>query len=139
MITLTSNIHEALASLYAAIREMQAGGSIHDAAMRSAAEASLDEVKTRLHERGMATDGSDIGRSKTGEKVKLTKTGGLKNELAVIGSAGKYGLGWLDTGKRERAEHLEKIYNKRIWSLTKEEELSAKRIAEKILNDAIHQ
>lgn len=89
---------------------------------------------SRYFEGGYNQFKTAIGRNQLG-KVNLSLSGQLSNQFQIIALADGYGIGWVDTEKRERADHLEKKYGK-VWGLTEEEKQLSKKIIETHLNNA---
>jgi hypothetical protein len=153
--------------------------------MKNVATATLAKLTQRIHQEGLAADGTDIGAystkpsyvsSKTGYavepigktgksqfargkkkgqahtsqyfaggygqfktaigksdgKVNLVLTGGLSEQLTVLGepSATGYGLGWINEEYLKRAQDLEQKYGKQIWALSEEERRSVAEVAQ---------
>lgn len=89
---------------------------------------------SRYFEGGYNEFKTAIGRNQLG-KVNLSLSGQLSNQFSVIPTSEGYGVGWADTEKRERADHLENKYGK-VWGLTPEEKKLSLMIVEKHLRDA---
>lgn len=105
----------------------------------------------RIHNSGEDVDGEEIGqyspatkniRQKKGkriDKVNLTFTGKLSNELVVDSITDKiFGIGFITSyGSRLKEKHEEK-YGKTIWGTTKEDRDAAQEEAENQVNRALN-
>jgi hypothetical protein len=114
-------------------------------------EISVDLVASnmsRIHNDGKAVNGSDIGdyaegkykekrkdKQKRTDKVNLDFTGKLSKEfsLEAVGP-GEIGVGFLTDYGSNLQEVLEEKYNKKIWGVTQQDEIVAKKIAENRIN-----
>lgn len=77
-----------------------------------------------------------IGRNTLG-KVNLSLSGQLAAQFAVVETNDGYGIGWVDTEKRERAGHLQQKYGA-VWSLTQQEKELSKKIAEQKIKEILN-
>jgi hypothetical protein len=71
------------------------------------------------------------------DKVVLTLRGDLRDGLAVVNTAGGYGLGWADEKLSELADNLEKKYAKAIWAPTANEKIELLRGFEEKVREGI--
>lgn len=62
MLTILSTLDKTIASILMRVEELQSANGALDAAMHSAADEQLSLCRDRIHTRGIASDGSDIGQ-----------------------------------------------------------------------------
>ena len=75
-------------------------------------------------------------------KVVISLTRQQENDLGTnvadpVKTEGGYGIGFKNPENWEKSQHVEKLYKKPIWNLTKSEETLVQQIAEKYTEDAI--
>lgn len=153
MITVKTNITEALAPIAEQVASLSPGGALYDTTLRTVATSMLGVVRTRIHQEGKAADGSDIGqyvegpykknREKRGrrtDKVNLSFSGQMDSQLSMIATSnGGYGLGWPNDEMFKRSQGLEQKYNKKIWALSADEEQQAAAVAQNVIDSALSQ
>ena len=84
--------------------------------------------KSRYFERGYDEFKTTVGRNIG--KVNLSLSGQLNLQTTVIAITGGYGIGWARDEQFNIAEGQEKHFGKKIWSLTSDEDIEARRIAQ---------
>lgn len=147
MITVTSNISEAVAKLRGALEALKNP----DPLLRTVATSMLPVVHDRIHVEGKAADGSPIGsysnsylrlREKKGrlegKKVVLSFNRDQENDFSVqISSDGKYGLGYKFPINAQKAEWEEKRFGKKIFGLTDPEKELVNKVAQQYVEDLL--
>jgi len=91
--------------------------------------------KTKYFDGGYKAFRETVGQ--VSDKVVLTLSGGLQNQLSVIPTDNGYGLGWQNEEMFKRANALEIKYGKQIWFPTEEEQTYASGTVDKIISDAL--
>ena len=119
--------------------------------MLEVATALLAPVKSRIHNDGVASDGSEIGTytnaylkerqkyNRTGDrKVVLSLTRQMENDFSVqaVGN-NSYGLGYNNAENYNKAKWNDNRFGHIVFALTKEEETIATQIAKEAFINAI--
>lgn len=103
MISFTSNAVPVLAGLSNRLQQLQTGGTVYNSMVQSIATTLLSDIKTRIHQQGLAADGSRVGEySRKPMYVPISKSGG-----APVGKTGK---AVFKTGKRKDQLHASRYY-----------------------------
>lgn len=98
MISFTSNTDPVLAGLSNRLQQLQTGGAVYNSMVQSIGTALLYDIKSRIHQQGLAADGSRVVEySRKPMYVPITKGGG-----APVGKTGK---AVFETGKRNGQLH----------------------------------
>ncbi len=123
--------------------------------LRTVATSMLPELRYRIHTEGKAADGGLIsekgysdgylemrekanrGRSR---KVILSFTGDMENDFSALPTDdGKgWGLGFKNPVNVQKALRNEQTYGKKVYALTKEEEVAAETILNEYITEALN-
>lgn len=103
MITITSNASPVFAGLSNKLEQLQTGGAVYNSMVQSIGTTLLSDIKTRIHQQGLAADGSRVGEYSTKPMyIAISKGGG-----APVGKTGK---AVFKTGKRKGQLHASRYY-----------------------------
>lgn len=103
MITIASNANPVLAALSNKLQQLQSGGAVYNSMVQSIGTTLLSDIKGRIHQQGLAADGSRVGAYSTKPTyVPVSKGGG-----APVGKTGK---AVFKTGKRKGQLHTSRYY-----------------------------
>lgn len=105
----------------------------------------------RIHDEGVASDGSPIGTysnpylkvrqnkyNRTSDnKVVVSLTRQLENDWSVVDIAKGYGIGFKNQHNRDKAGWVEETYDKQIFSLSKTEHEYAQKRWQELVQDAL--
>lgn len=119
--------------------------------LRPVAIEVIPLMTERIHQKGGATDGGQIGSYNSGylrlrqskykrdasTKVIVSLTRKLEQDWAVIATTNGYGIGFLNPFSLQKARWVEEIKDKTIFNLTKsEQQYTVERINE-LISDAL--
>lgn len=96
----------------------------------------IDLMTNRIHNKGIATDGTPIGQyspaylkyrqkkhNRTNDKkVVISLTRQLENDWSVLATPTGYGIGFKNNFNFDKSQWVEATYGKKIFSLSKSEE-----------------
>jgi hypothetical protein len=103
MISFTSNADPVLTELSSKLQQLQTGGTVYNSMLQSIGATMLYDIKSRIHQQGLAADGSRVGEySRKPIYVPISKSGG-----APVGKTGK---AVFKTGKRKGQLHASRYY-----------------------------
>lgn len=106
---LKSNMSERISSLITRISSVGVGGSNHSKIARIASESILSEVVERIHDKGLASDGSQIGQySKKPMYVSTLSNVGSKKAFGA--PVGKTGVSMFKNGKKHTSRYFQGGY-----------------------------
>ena len=118
--------------------------------LRPLAIETIPLMKDRIHERGEASDGSQIGtyansymrqRAKAGRgesrKIIVALTSQLEQDWAVIGTTNGYGIGFNNPFNAQKARWVEEQKSKIIFNLSAKEKEYIKERLQELVNGAI--
>ena len=102
MITIASNANPVLAALSNRVQQLQSGGAVYNSMVQSIGTTLLSDIKSRIHQQGLAADGSRVGAYSTSPIYVSVGKGG-----APVGKTGK---AVFKTGKRKSQLHKSRYY-----------------------------
>ena len=113
-----------------------------DRMLRTIAEATLGNMRYRIHTEGLDSSGNGIGtysdpymklRERKGKgtdtKVIASFTRQMQNDMQIVPTNTGYGIGYSNTENYNKSKYVEATYDKKIFSMTKEELKQAEKIA----------
>lgn len=120
--------------------------------LRPVATEVIPLMTERIHQKGLATDDSQIGtysnsylalrqkkyKRDASNKVIVSLTRQLENNWAVIATQNGYGIGFLNPFNAQKARWVEAQKDKRIFSLTKGETQYAVDRINELVKDALN-
>lgn len=119
--------------------------------LRPLAIETIPNMKERIHERGVASDGGQIGTYGTGylkyrerkgrgkdTKVIVSLTRQLENDWAVIGTQRGYAIGFNNVFNFEKSQWVEQNQDKIIFNLATPEKEYIKERVDELVNNAIN-
>lgn len=103
MISIATNTDTVLAALSSRLQQLQTGGAVYNSMVQSIGTTLLSDIKSRVHQQGLAADGSRVGAYSTKPMyVPVSKGGGAP--------VGKTGIAVFKTGKRKGQLHKSRYY-----------------------------
>lgn len=130
MVTVKTNITEALGLIHDQLKKLTDPNYL----LRPVAQEQIRLMHNRIHERGLASDGNQIGIYSTGymrtreennrskdTKVIISLTRQLENDYAVIATERGYGIGFNNKHNFDKANWVQLTYRKRIFDMTNSE------------------
>lgn len=119
--------------------------------LRPVAIEVIPLMTERIHQKGGATDGGQIGTYNSGylrlrqskykrdasTKVIVSLTRKLEQDWAVIATTNGYGIGFLNPFSLQKARWVEEIKDKTIFNLTKSEQQYAVERINELISDAL--
>jgi hypothetical protein len=120
MIHIETNLPQVMAKLISKISSVLPGSPVYRQTLAGTGDTLLRNIKNRIHEQGLASDGSVIGAHR-GKEGYLVSTGALRDKLMAQQTQKGIGLSWPSSELYERAQKLEKRYGKKIWNSTEDE------------------
>lgn len=147
MVTITTNISGVVEGL----RDKLTALTNKEYIPRMVAFGIIDQVTQRVHERGEAADGGQIGTYSNGylklrerkynrgtsSKVIVSLTRQLENDWSVIATDKGYGIGFLNSFNKDKAGWVEEIKDKKIFELTANEQKYVQDLAQELVTDAL--
>lgn len=147
MITMNSNIKIVTTALLKKLEILRDPKPL----LRPVAFDVLAMVTERIHEKGLAADGSQIGtynsqylklrqkkfKRNSDSKITVSLTRQLENDWAVIASPTGWGIGFNNPLNAQKMKWVEQQKNKRIAALTTGEKDYAITKLKKLMNEAI--
>lgn len=119
--------------------------------LRPLAIETIPNMKERIHEKGQASDGGQIGTYSTGylnfrenngrgkdTKVIVSLTRQLENDWAVIATQNGYGIGFNNSFNFEKSQWVEQQKEKIIFNLSGPEKDYIKDRVDELVNNAIN-
>lgn len=107
MIRVNTNIDQVIGKLSTDVLSLRPGGELYDKVIRTVAVSMNAVVRTRIHEKGKAADGSDIGTYSTKPMYVSVDA----NPGKSFGKpTGKHGQAVFKTGKRAGKPHRSKYF-----------------------------
>jgi len=119
--------------------------------LRPVATELIHMMTERIHQKGLASDGGQIGTYSSGymrtrekynrgkdTKVIIALTSQLENDWAVIATDKGYGIGFLNPHNFDKSQWVEATYQKKIFQLTEAESQYAKERFDELIKDALN-
>lgn len=107
MIKVTSNVGDVIRSLNGKIEAFFPGAVGYEALLRTVATTLIAEIKTRIHEKGIASDGSKIGNYSR-KPMYVSKSANVGRSFGA--PVGKTGRSKFKSGIREGQEHKSRYF-----------------------------
>lgn len=149
MITVRTNIGEVTARITRRLQKLDDNEYL----LRPVMLELVPMIHDRIHEKGEAADGSQIGtytpgymktrarkpyNRRDGSTVILSLTRELESDYSITATAKGYGIGFNNALSVQKVEWLEKKYGKKIFSLSKEENQYAKQRIDELTKSAVN-
>lgn len=148
MITVKSNIKLVTGKIQKQIEQLKNKEYL----LRPVAIEVIPLMTERIHQKGEASDGGQIGTYNSGylrirqskykrdasSKVIVSLTRKLEQDWAVIATSNGYGIGFLNPFSLQKARWVEEIKDKTIFNLTKSEQQYAVDRINELVSDALN-
>lgn len=148
MITVKSNIKVVTSEMKKKLEQLKNKEYL----LRPVAIEVIPLMTERIHQKGEASDGGQIGTYNSGylrirqskykrdasSKVIVSLTRQLENNWSVIATANGYGIGFLNPFNLQKARWVEEIKDKIIFNLTKSEQQYAVDRINELIADALN-
>jgi hypothetical protein len=108
-ISVRVDVGDVIRSLNGKIESFFPGAAGYEGLLRTVATTLLADVKTRIHEKGIASDGSAIGQYST-KPMYVSSTANIGSAAKFGRPIGKTGRSKFQSGKRKGADHASRYF-----------------------------